>query len=312
MLIPNVTLCCIDNQYPDLGFDALLRSTQFHSFTEVIFFTHSGFIPPRHSIANLKIIPIDYIHDLTTYSEFMIKVLNQYILTSHALIIQWDGFITHPDLWQDRFLEFDYIGAPWPTNEGLLVGNGGFSLRSKKLLIALEDPLIKARHPEDQCICLENRLYLENIYGIAFATGEIAEQFAFELQKPAFDCFGFHAVRNLPLVLSKPDLLKFMTKLPPKIVFTEQFCQFIETCQGLHSLEVMAALKKQIITLTQDVNADVLSSRLYRHIIKTCIRRKLYSIALDTLHTRIKITGWNADAFLLLLRIYSHKLLSRV
>jgi hypothetical protein len=215
-------------------------------------------------------------------------------------------------LWQERFLEFDYIGAPWPTKEGLLVGNGGFSLRSKKLLNALQDEAILPKHPEDQCICLENRIYLENTHDIAFAPGELAEEFAFELEKPNFDCFGFHAVCNLPLVLSKTDLLELITKLPPKLIFTEQFCQFVGSCQGLNSSEIMTALKKQILTLTKEMNADMLSSRLYRHIIKTCIRRKLYGIALETLRTRIKITGWNVDAFLLLLRIYSHKLLPRV
>jgi len=309
MHLPNITLCCIDNQYPDLGFDALLFCTKARSYDQVIFFTHSGFIPPKHNIANLQIIPIDYIVDLVSYSEFMIKGLDQYIQTSHVLIVQWDGFIAHPDLWQERFLEFDYIGAPWPTKEGLLVGNGGFSLRSKKLLSALQDPVIVAKHPEDQCICLENRTYLENTHGIAFAPGELAEQFAFELQKPDFDCFGFHAVCNLPIVLSTSDLLKLIEKLPPKLIFTEQFCQFIETCQGLNSPDVMAALKKQILALTQNMNEDVLSSRLYRHIIKTCIRRKLHRLAFDALLNRIKVTGWNVDALFLLVRIYSHKLL---
>lgn len=312
MHLPNITLCCIDNQYPELGFDALLVSTQDCSFDAVVFFTRSGFVPPRHSIPNLRIIPIDQICDLTTYSEFMIKGLDQYIQTSHVLIVQWDGFIIHPNLWQERFLDFDYIGAPWPIKEGLLVGNGGFSLRSKKLLNALQDEVILAKHPEDHCICLENRTYLENTHGITFAPGELAEQFAFELEKPDFDCFGFHAVCNLPLVLSQTDLLKFMTKLPPKLIFTEQFCQFIGACQGLHSSKVMTALEIQILALTKNLSADVLSSRLYRHIIKTCIRRKLYRIALDTLRTRMEITGWNVDAFLLLLRIYSNKLLSRV
>jgi hypothetical protein len=241
----------------------------------------------------------------------MIKDLDQYIQTSHVLIVQWDGFITYPDLWQDRFLEFDYIGAPWPTEEGLLVGNGGFSLRSKKLLSALQDPVIVAKHPEDQCICLENRTYLENTHGITFAPGQLAEQFAFELQKPGFDCFGFHAVCNLPIVLSTSDLMKLIQKLPPKLIFTEQFCQFIETCQGLNSREVMATLKRQILTLTQSMNEGVLSSRLYRHIIKTCIRRKLYRLAFETLLNRVKVTGWNVDALFLLLRIYSHKLLHR-
>jgi hypothetical protein len=312
MHLPNITLCCIDNQYPELGFDAVVFSTQDCSFDAVLFFTRSGFVPPQHSIPNLRIIPIDQICDLTTYSEFMIKGLDQYIQTSHVLIVQWDGFITQPDLWQERFLEFDYIGAPWPTKEGLLVGNGGFSLRSKKLLNALQNEAILPKHPEDHCICLENRTYLENTHGIAFSPGGLAEQFAFELEKPNFDCFGFHAVCNLPLVLAKTDLLKLITKLPPKLIFTEQFCQFVGSCQGLNSSEIMSTLKNQILTLTKEMNADMLSSRLYRHIIKTCIRRKLYSIALETLRTRIKITGWSVDAFLLLLRIYSHKLLPRV
>jgi len=185
-------------------------------------------------------------------------------------------------------------------------------LRSKKLLSALQDEVILAKHPEDQCICLENRNYLEDTHGISFAPGMLAEQFAFELQKPSSDCFGFHAVCNLPLVLSTPELLKLITKLPPKLIFTEQFSQFIEVCQNLHSAEVMTAVKEQILKLCSVMDQELLSSRLYRHIIKTCIRRKLYGIAQDTLLIRIKITGWNIDAFFLLLRIYSHKLLPRV
>lgn len=310
MHLPNVTLCCIDNQYPSLGFDGLLFSTQNSAFGEVLFFTRSGFNLPQHSIANLKVIAIDQILDLTTYSEFILKELNQYIQTSHVLIIQWDGFITHPGLWQERFLEYDYIGAPWPTKDGLLVGNGGFSLRSKKLLNALQDEAIIAKHPEDQCICLENRVYLEKTYGIKFAPGEVAEQFAFELQKPAFNCFGFHGVRNLPLALSTEDLVTLIDKLPPKLIFTEQFSQFIETCQDLNVPHVMKALKSQISKLINSMDQDLLCSRLYRHIIKTCIRRSLHSLALEALAIRIKITGWNMDALMLLARIHGHKLLN--
>ena len=312
MHLSNLTLCCIDNQYPDLGFDALLLSTQSCSFDQVIFFTRSGFMPPEHHISNLIIIPIDYICDLESYSEFMIKGLDRYIQTSHALIIQWDGFIIHPNLWQEHFMEYDYIGAPWPTKKGLLVGNGGFSLRSKKLLSALQDEAIVAKHPEDQCICLENRAYLENTHGVTFAPGALAEQFAFELKKPPFDCFGFHAVCNFPLVLSTPDLIKLIYKLPPKLIFTEQFSQFIETCQNLNSREVIDAIKAQILKLCNNMDYGLLSSRLYRHIIKTCIQRNLYGIARDTLLIRIKITGWNIDAIFLLLRIYIHKFLPRV
>ena len=37
------------------------------------------------------------------------------------------------------FLDYDFIGAPWPEGQeenSLLVGNGGFSLRSKSKLLA--------------------------------------------------------------------------------------------------------------------------------------------------------------------------------
>jgi len=307
---PNITLCCIDNQYPDLGFDALLRSTRHCSFGEVLFFTASNFVPPQHQIPNLRIIPIDHIIDLDTYSKFLIKDLNRYIFNNHILIVQWDGFITEPRLWQDQFLEYDYIGAPWPRNEGLLVGNGGFSLRSKKLLDALQDEHIDAKHPEDQCICLEYRPYLEAHHGISFAPPELAEQFAFELQKPSFACFGFHGVCNLPLVLTSLELLMLIEKLPPKFIFTEQFSQFINTCQIKHSGDVLGGIEQKVLALTNNMSEEMRSSRLYRHIIKTSIRQKLYRLAVATLRKRTEVTGWNIDALVLLLRIHGFKLLN--
>jgi Protein of unknown function (DUF5672) len=302
-----VTLCCIDNQYPELGFDAIIRCTRHFHFKEVLFFTNSGFTPREHNILNLKIHAVDNICNLGTYSEFMIKELGQHIDSSHVLIVQWDGFITHPHLWQEKFLDYDYIGAPWPSKKGLLVGNGGFSLRSKKLLDALQDDAILAKHPEDQCICLENRAYLEKIHGIKFAPSEVAEKFAFELQKPTFDCFGFHGVCNFPHVLSIDNLFKLIHKLPPKLIFTEQFSQFIDTCQNLKSVEVMRELEKRIRELISNMDATVVSSRLYRHIIKIGIRRKIYGVAMDALYARAKVTGWNTDAIILLARIYAHK-----
>ena len=52
------------------------------------------------------------------------------------LIIQHDGFILNHKAWDNEFLNYDYIGAPvyWMGNKLIEVGNGGFSLRSKKLL----------------------------------------------------------------------------------------------------------------------------------------------------------------------------------
>lgn len=54
------------------------------------------------------------------------------------LIYQEDTIIFRNDI--DKFMEYDYIGAPWPKNQNdniLCVGNGGFSLRSKKIMLEI-------------------------------------------------------------------------------------------------------------------------------------------------------------------------------
>lgn len=308
LLLSDISLCCIDNQYPSLGFDALLRSTRHCIFGEVLFFSTSKFTPPSHQIPNLKIYSIDHVVNIIEYSKFVIKDLVNYISCNHVLIVQWDGFITEPRLWQDQFLKYDYIGSPWPNPNGLLVGNGGFSLRSKRLLEVLQDKKIDANHPEDHCICLEYRAYLEANYGITFAPPVLAEQFAFELQKPSFECFGFHGVFNLPLVLTNFELSKLIKKLPTKFIFTEQFSQFINACQIKYGGDTLDAIEQKVIELTNNMSKEMLSSRLYRHIIKISIKQKLYGLALSTLRKRTQVTGWNIDALSLLLRIYGFKL----
>ena len=46
--------------------------------------------------------------------------------TSHALMIQFDGYVLSGDRFSDNFLSYDYIGAPWPHYQSHKVGNGGF------------------------------------------------------------------------------------------------------------------------------------------------------------------------------------------
>ena len=52
------------------------------------------------------------------------------------LIYQEDSIIFKSNI--DDFLEWDYIGAPWPATQNdapILVGNGGFSLRTRKVML---------------------------------------------------------------------------------------------------------------------------------------------------------------------------------
>lgn len=74
-------------------------------------------------------------------AAFTLAGLHRYISTDVAIIVHWDGYGINPGRWSDRFFEWDYIGAPWPVHLTHVknkangrVGNGGFSLRSKRWL----------------------------------------------------------------------------------------------------------------------------------------------------------------------------------
>ena len=145
------------------------------------------------------------------YNRFMMKDLHKYFKTSHCLYVQSDSFVVNSNLWKKEFLEFDYIGAPWSDKvhinnlvlnmEKNPVGNGGFSLRSRKLLETTTkinfDSLKFPIKSEDVLIC--HYLYkkmLDN--GIHFAPPKLAAQFSIEDDQHLYgqdvnSVFGFHA-----------------------------------------------------------------------------------------------------------------------
>lgn len=153
-----------------------------------------------------RVIPIRHLGIKSEYSSFILKELNEFIDTKYFLLIQHDGYILNHESWNDEWLKYDYIGAPWEWyTDGMNVGNGGFSLRSKKLAeITAEDSTIQAineegvtRHKEeDHCICRLYRKYLEDTYNIKFAPIEEARKFSIEgwraPNRTWTNEFGFH------------------------------------------------------------------------------------------------------------------------
>lgn len=142
------------------------------------------------------------------YSEFMIKEAAKYIHTSHVLIVSDDGYIQNSSAWNNEWLKWDYLGAAWDFYNVHQNGNGGFSLRSKRLCdILARDPFIDDYMPEDDKICRKYRPYLEETYGIQFAPVELCKKFSIEAWglKSEYQVyggeFGFHgfSVRNLPI-----------------------------------------------------------------------------------------------------------------
>jgi hypothetical protein len=144
---------------------------------------------------------------LKGYNQFCLAELHRFITTSHCLTVQSDSRIVNPAAWDDAWLTFDYIGAPWPpghTGTPYRVGNSGFCLRSRRLLRATA-PLpndsyvwrgkLKPSSRDDVITCVMFREQLEAI-GLRFAPVDVAARFAFESatpESPALsDQFGTH------------------------------------------------------------------------------------------------------------------------
>lgn len=130
------------------------------------------------------------------WSYNIIYRLHHHIDTDFALIIHPDGYVVHPECWDDQFLAYDYIGAPWPLptddfsyrdkkGDIIRIGNS-VSIRSKRLLqLADRNHLLwQSFHGfsnEDGFVCVNNRHeYIKA--GMTFAPIEIAKYFSRECE----------------------------------------------------------------------------------------------------------------------------------
>jgi predicted O-linked N-acetylglucosamine transferase (SPINDLY family) len=207
--LPTVTLACVDCLVPELAIRAIERCRRLCRFARAVLFTDRAI-----EADGIDVVQIPPIRSRDEYSEFMLKSLVHHIATDHALVVQWDGFVVNPAAWTDEFLQYDYAGAPWPSEWGHQVGNGGFSLRSRRLLRALADPRVRRTQNEDMDICQTYRGLLESEYGIRFAPVALAERFSFEVLPPNGRPFGFHALYNFGEVFPPDELIAFLDALP--------------------------------------------------------------------------------------------------
>ena len=152
-------------------------------------------------IEGTDFIKIDPIPSYPQWNQFCLSEMHKYVDTDFCLIFHDDGFVVNPEMWRPIFLEYDYIGAPWPPlhpwpepeRPDRRVGNGGFCIRSKRLLEAVKE--FEADKNEDIVIVCGRRNELE-AKGLKFAPVHVAIDFSIEtqfLQEQSINrCFGFH------------------------------------------------------------------------------------------------------------------------
>jgi hypothetical protein len=152
-------------------------------------------------LAQIQIPPIQ--HFPIDYNRVCLHLLPEVIQDDHVLLIQCDGYAVNAAAWTNEFLDYDYVGACWPAHWHTphAVGNGGFSLRSRKLLNMIKHMGIQAsdRH-EDYHICLDHRHALEQS-GCVWAPAALADQFSIENNTQSEwlgKSFGFHGKFLIP------------------------------------------------------------------------------------------------------------------
>lgn len=306
--LPQVTLCCVDTQFPDLGLDALLRSMKNIEFGNAVFFTRKNGFDFNRLNPKIRLVEIEELKGVEAYSLFVLRSLANHINTSHVLVVQWDGYVVHPETWMDEFLAYDYIGATWPEKNGSgVVGNGGFSLRSMKLLNVLQSDNIHHHHPEDDCIAKTNRSVLEHEYGIRFAPPELADRFSYEFGSPPEPSFGFHGMFHLPDVMSASELTDFIRKMPQSIIFNGYFPGFL---RRLHSTakekpeyqEVFNTLQLPIGQAIEQVS--VAQVKASKHLVKALIESNLLDFAKAMMLKRLDLFGYSKPNLKLMIAMY--------
>jgi hypothetical protein len=154
------------------------------------------------------------IKEINDFNEYMFLFFGVHVNTSHCLYVQHHSWILNHELWKDEWLQYDLAGAVWPivpnsylTDDGerVRVGNDGFALKSRRLLLA----------PSILGLKLEQRQSFFNVdgntsiyhrsamlkYGIKYMPVEEAAVFSYENPVPEnnygnMKTFGFHRNRR--------------------------------------------------------------------------------------------------------------------
>ena len=199
----SLSISCIDTLNYEKSIHALKRSVETlkqKTYVDRIYWYSDKPIVDHIYGVPVTYVPINSITGQLDYSYVTLKLCPEVCTQDFDIIVQWDGYAVNPDAWTDGFFNYDYIGATWDDG---VVGNGGFSWRSRKLYDAFQTVDIKWDYkqfasdlvdrpmhygedkngrfvPEDVVICRLYKAYFESKMNIKYAPYEIADRFSVE------------------------------------------------------------------------------------------------------------------------------------
>ena len=198
--LPRVSLTMFDGEGDPRAVRAVNVATTGIDDGEVVYLSPVRPVGLEASFRFVQIPRFDY----ASAMRFQARTMGEFCTTDFQLSIEWDGFPHRPDLWEDGFLDWDYIGAPWPPGivkgaTASSVGNGGCVLRSRRFIDALRAAPDHVDESGDVYWC-QNPGVLRTLepFGCRFAPIDVAMRFAFESPLPEIphwgprQSFGFH------------------------------------------------------------------------------------------------------------------------
>src|SRR3990167_6509035 len=104
--LDNVALITVNCDCPDEGIKALRYSKKDVDFGRTIILSSK-----EYNLPDIEWIKTQHISSVDQYNDFMLRLID-YVYFPYVLVVQSDGFVVNANMWDDRFLEYDYIGAP--------------------------------------------------------------------------------------------------------------------------------------------------------------------------------------------------------
>lgn len=234
--LPSLTLVAVATRDVIATYKALKYSSSQINFKEILLISDFN---PKPSDNDIKFVKISPFQSIKEWGKFVVFDLHKFIQTSHIMMIHADGFIINPFRWQESFLNYDYIGAPFPLPRDnfsyrdyygniIRVGNA-ISIRSKKILelpskLDLDwEAADQGHYNDDGFLSVQHRHTLLR-YGINYAPLSIAKYFSREVttaENRDIEPFAFHKWQgrnsSYPSFCTKKSLMNKISKLIQKL-----------------------------------------------------------------------------------------------
>ena len=205
--LPDVTLVAMTSVNIYETVRAMLYSMRGIEFGDAVLVTDKK---PWYLPASIRYSHTDRLDSIDKFNYKMVYELKDHIKTDFCLVVHADGFVIHPENWRDEFLEYDYIGSPWPLpkndyayrdSKGQIcrVGNS-VSIRSRRLLEYPSAHNLKWEkvydgfYNEDIFLCCYHKNDMEQ-EGLKWADIDLAVHFGREHPLPennGIEPFAFH------------------------------------------------------------------------------------------------------------------------